>query len=119
MNPDDEGEGMNAKPMEEMIGIANTITHKLLKVKPDPEEFQFKKYLCRFNQRQSGIKHDILDVIEKYGTIQNVKPDGNCGFYSVMNGLSHVGIKFQENINFMRKDIYNYINENREKEIKR
>ena len=43
-----------------------------------------------------------------------MKGDGNCGFYSMMNGLSHVGIEFENDINVLRKDIYDFIDQNRD-----
>ena len=54
-----------------------------------------------------------MKQIEQYDLIQNVLGDGNCGFYSVMNGLEHVGIEFEEDINLNRKAIYDYINKNK------
>ena len=114
-NPDDEGEGENVKHSEDLVGIENTVTHDSIKVKPEPSEMKSKKYLRRFNRQSSTIPNHVLEQIEQYGLIQNVLGDGNCGFYSVMNGLEHVGIEFEEDINLNCKAIYDYINKNKNK----
>ena len=112
-NSDDEGEGENVSHSEELVGIKNTVVYDTIKVKPEPTNFKVKSYLRRFTRSSSNIPRNVLQTIEKYGYIQNVKPDGNCGFYSVMNGLSHVGIYFEEDVTLYRKVIDDYINKSR------
>ena len=112
-NPDDDGEGDNVKHSEDLVGIKNTVIPKVINIKPEPADTNTKNYLRRFNRRTSSIPNHFLNTIEKYGSIQNVKPDGNCGFYSVMNGLAHIGIPYEEDLNLHRKIIYDYIDDNR------
>ena len=114
-NPLDEGEGENIVHCEDLVGIPNTVKHKEIKLKEEEEDLNTSQpYLRRFNGRTSGIPEDVLSTIEQYGNIQNVKGDGNCGFYSMMNGLSHVGIQFENDINVLRKNIYDFIDKNRD-----
>ena len=112
-NQDDEGEGEKIIHSEDLVGIRNTRIPKEIKVKSEPSDSIGKNYLRSFNRRSSKIPNNVLSVLEKYGHVQNVKPDGNCGFYSVMNGLSHIGIDHEEDINLHRKNIHDYIKNNK------
>ena len=42
-----------------------------------------------------------------------MKADGNCGFYSIMNGLGHIGVEYEDDVNVQRKAIYDYVDNNR------
>ena len=65
-------------------------------------------YLRRF-VRNSSIKVTARLEIEKYGTIQNVVGDGNCGTYSTMEGITLVGIECNLDVNIFKEHVYNYI----------
>ena len=41
--------------------------------------------------------------------------DGNCGIYSIMEGLYHNGIDFNEDVDIFRKSIVKYVDCNRNK----
>ena len=58
-----------------------------------------KKPYLRHLSRSCGVCKEKQIVIEQYGTIQDVSPDGNCGFYAAIVGLFHVGIDVKEDIN--------------------
>ena len=53
--------------------------------------------------------------MELFASIQNVNGDGNCGFYSIMEGLHHNGIDFNEDVDKFRRSIVDYIDCNQNK----
>ena len=65
--------------------------------------------------RSSLIPKTPRAEIEQFASIQNVSGDGNCGIYSIMEGLHHNGIDFNEDVDMFRKSISDYINSNRNK----
>ena len=84
---------------------------KCANVKAEILESKFGKNLRRLGH---SIPSSTLKLIEVYGTIKNVNPDGNCGYYSTMVGLNHMCIDVTENVTELRRDIYNYVLNNRQ-----
>ena len=81
-----------------------------VKIKPDPEEFKEKSYLCVLTRRTcKKIREQIIERMEKFGSIQNVLGDGNCAFYASIVGLEHQGIPVNTNITEHWKSLYNHM----------
>ena len=66
---------------------------KYANVKAEILESKFGKYLRRLGH---SIPSNTLKLIEVYGTIQNVNPDDNCGYYSTMVGLNNMCIYIED-----------------------
>ena len=112
-HPDDEGEGLeegkdNSDNVED---DEKPLLHRdPVKIKPDPEEFKEKSYLCVLTRRtRQKIREQIIERMEKFGSIQNVLGDGNCAFYASIVGLEHQGIPVNTNITELRKSLYNHL----------
>ena len=73
------------------------------------------RYYLKQSLRSSLIPEAPREEIEKFASIQNVYGDGNCGMYSIMEGLYHNGIEYSEDIDIFRKSIVDYIDSNRNK----
>ena len=59
------------------------------------------------NRRQPW-KSQLLQAVTHYGALQDVVGDGNCGYYSLMEGLHLLGIHVPMDVTLLRKEIYNY-----------
>ena len=90
---------------EEPTSPEPKIVHRSgINIKPDPDDFASKWYLSMLTRRsRNKIRAGVLERIEKYGTIQNVVGDGNCGFYASIVGLEHQGIPVQTDIYLLRQ----------------
>ena len=53
----------------------------------------------------------FLKTFKRFGEIQNVVPDGNCGYYCAMYGLHVLGINVTMDIQEFRKQMYDYADE--------
>ena len=73
------------------------------------------RYYLQQSLRSSLIPKTPRAEIEKFASIQNVSDDGNCGIYSIMEGLYHNSIDFNEDVDMFRKSISDYIDCNRNK----
>lgn len=65
------------------------------------KEESFPRYYLRRSSRAS-LDTYTWSNIEKYSVIQNVAGDGNCGIYSVMEGLCQVTIECTMDVNAFR-----------------
>ena len=77
--------------------------------KPNVQKTRKTGYLRRLG---CGILAKTIKAIEVYETIKNVAADGNCGFYSKIVGLNHMLIPVTESIPELRKQLYDYVEEN-------
>ena len=73
--------------------------------KPSPDRY----YLVKTT---SSLRGNARKEISRYGIIQNVLGDGNCGIYASMEGLRKAGIKCTLDVNTFRKNVYDYIIKN-------
>ena len=82
----DQGEGIDDSYDINKVGIKYTRRNKQpeVDVKPDAKIFNTKKPYLRMISRSCGVSKETQEIIERYGTIQNASPDGNCGFYQLL-----------------------------------
>ena len=67
----------------------------------------------RRSVRNSYIKEKAQSEIDKYGKIQNVAGNGNCGIYFTMEGISQVMIDCTMDVNTFKEELYNYFLNNK------
>ena len=68
-----------------------------------------ESFYLRRSVRNSYIKEKAQSEIDKYGKIQNVAGNGNCGIYSTMEGLSQVIIECTMDVSTFIKEVCNYV----------
>ena len=73
------------------------------------------RYYLKQSLRSSQIPKEHKRMIELFAAIQNVSGDGNCGIYSIMEGLYHNDIDFNTDVDCFRRSIVEYIDCNRNK----
>ena len=63
----------------------------------------------------SGILKNVWNKLLKFGLIQNVRGDGNCGVYAAVEGLLNCLIPVSTDVKTFRKEVRDFIDNNRNK----
>lgn len=105
-------------------------------VTSDPDEAMTKKLEANVkdnfkpahappNDTESTMIHDTpiplrggfrgKESIERFGTIQDVTGDGNCGYYAAQEGLRRLNIEHETNITSFRKSLYDHAKQQEDK----
>ena len=62
---------------------------------------------------RGGLTKSVFDKLSEFGVIQNVRGDGNCGIYSIMEGLLNCLIPVVTDVIAFRKEVCDFIDKNR------
>ena len=54
---------------------------------------------------RASVGEDTFDTIEQFGTMRNVKADGNCGYHAVIAALKHIKRECKNTVKEVRRDI--------------
>ena len=80
----------------------------------DPETIRRNNEL---DMRSAEIGEFEFENIKQFGTIVDVAYDGNCGFLSLIGALKYVKRKCREDVGEFRRDIRNYIENHKSKDM--
>ena len=80
----------------------------------DPETIRRNNEL---DMRRAEIGEFEFEKIKQFGTIVDVAYDGNCGFLSFIGALKYVKRKCREDVGEFRRDIRNYIENHKSKDM--
>ena len=64
---------------------------------------------CTTRLSRGGLTESVYYDLSEFGVIQNVKGDGNCGIYSIMEGLLNCLIPVVTDEPVFRKEVRDYI----------
>ena len=101
-----------SKKIESIVETDNGDT--VIKIEAEGGGIIPARYYIMKSLRSSNIPTEAQLQINTFDAIQHVKPDGNCGHYSIMEGLFHNHIEFYEDVDVFRKHIFDYIHENKD-----
>ena len=61
------------------------------------------------NRSRGGLSKQDFDNLSKFGRINNVRGDGNCGVYAAIEGLLNCLVAVTTNVKVFRKEVHDYI----------
>ena len=79
------------------------------------DERLLKRNWCfRSTRRNLDFSNNVKQQLYSFGMIQNVIGDGNCGVYASIEGLLNNLIPVTTDVKLFRKQVYDYIDNNRD-----
>ena len=98
------------------VKVPKTNGKKDVKVKPDKGiviQKVIKTWCKRMSRKRGGIRKKDFDTLSKYGNLQDVVGDGNCGVYAAVEGLLNCLIAVTTDVEKFRKEVHDFIDTHR------
>lgn len=115
----EEQSNYNANERKRNASTALTPVPATVKVKVEDSKEgivieKVKKHWCiRMSRSRGGLSKEDFDDLSKFGRINDVKGDGNCGIYVAIEGLLNCLIAVKTDVKLFRRQVHDFIDKNR------